>query len=237
MALAAILSVESTGSFVNATDRGGNGVTGEGTSSIDWGNVASGNFNSGYQFGGETLSTDNEGTFLLGTLTHRNGVIWKSNETLVSSDLDIDISGTLAGQDFSVSETLSIDHIESLNSLSPCPYTNTSPCGDTVSFGLFDLFKFKVNLDGISYLLKISGLFDNVDGSGEAVTGFATEEMAYSSAYLVGSLTMLEMETPPTTPPTTPPVTPIPLPAAGLLLIGAIGTLLFGRRRVSVQDH
>lgn len=226
-AAAALLEVDAvSGVFGNGVVNPGQGgdLQGSGSSSINWGEVAHGSFNSAYSFEGQDVSADS-GAFVLGQFEHRNGNNWRRSTDLTSVDLSVDVAGTFAGQAFSFGRTVSLTHDETHNEAQACSEGGSNPCGDTVLFSPFDPFELAIESGDFLYTLSIAGFFDAPE-DGDVVEDFFTAERERNYAYLVGQITVETLtEQEPEEP------APVPLPAAGWLLAGAVGAAAALRRR------
>lgn len=120
-----------------------------------------------------------ESEFLLGTLRHFNNPV--SLSTIVTS-VDLVIALDLAGIGIKEFEfTFLID--ETANSLNPCPYGDTQPCADAITWN--NAFAPQNFSDGgINYTLELLGF-----GSGGSITQFISDEGTTNSAGLYARIT------------------------------------------------
>src|SRR5262245_6326687 len=113
---------------------------GDPTSSINWGSVAAGAPQSGYDFtktvpGTQTLPPAPTPLFPLGTFTHRNFPVNDPSLTSVKLDvvLMLNVDGVLTGP---LTFTFTFNHVETPNNQNPCPYPTPAGegCTDRVTF-------------------------------------------------------------------------------------------------------
>ncbi|NNE87821.1 MAG: VPLPA-CTERM sorting domain-containing protein [Silicimonas sp.] len=228
-AISASLSLNSIdGVWQNASPS----VSGEGTSQIRWGTPAyttdgsfysqlayllNGGQQSGYDFdaSGDMVVEDNT-TFVLGTFTHLNYPI---RDTLLTS-VDLSLSFMIDGVTEAITSVFSFDHWETHNEAEVCANgegredgLNISGCADRVTATLNEAMSETFVIDGVTYVLDISGFLYE----GELMTDFWTLENQSNEALLVGSFRVVPSE--------------VPLPATGLLLLGGLAGMAMVRRR------
>ncbi|MEO9823386.1 MAG: THxN family PEP-CTERM protein [Paracoccaceae bacterium] len=214
-AMAASLSINSIdGVWQNATPS----VDGEGTNQIRWGAPAYDNGPSGYDFdpSGDMTVLD-ETSFVLGTFTHLNFPILAPGLT----NVDLALSFMIEGVSDAITTVFSFDHWETHNEASVCAngdgqrvgVNNSFGCADLVSATLNDAQSETFDIDGVTYVLDITGF----QHEGELMTSFWTEENATNEAHLLGSFRVVPTE--------------VPLPASGMLLLGGLAGIAMVRRR------
>ncbi len=186
----------------NAMPNNVTNLQGEGTSTLSWG---TGNPQSSYVFDVMTTPALNvSNPFDLGTFTHNNYPI--TGTFLQSVDLDITVSGDIDGTAFSIVRTFTFTHTETSNVSSQCP-GDPNPCPDKVDFDNDYSATEVVDMNGDLYTIILSGF----QQGGVPVTSFLTQEGQANSAILQASWEIVPA--------------PVPLPAAGVLLLGAVGGL------------
>jgi hypothetical protein len=184
------------------------------TASIFWGvpGPSGTGLQSGYTFTGDappTFAAPTDGSiFSLGEFDHDNEPILLSGNRLSTVDLNVVIDTAIG----SFNPIYQLTHLETPNT-EPCALPSDTPCADTVTISITEVAIGQVTLGGYVYSLFIDGFLNS---EGEVVTALVTQEQGVNNAHLVGRIT----------------VAPIPLPAAGLLLVGALGGLgLMSRRK------
>jgi hypothetical protein len=210
------------------TDANPAGVTGEGTNLIQWGTPSGQPDQSGYLFDGAGASMNllSNTDFDLGTFTHQNnpinGVVLSDAELTVSIGLSIDSGAT----EF-VTAVFDFEHLETPNlpsSSNPDPSQtcanglpnatgiNINGCADRVTATQNAAFSQSFVVDGDTYTFDFSGFLFN----GDLLDEFWTRETVDNSAVLRARFTS---------------VAAVPLPAAGLLMLAALGGLGLARRK------
>jgi hypothetical protein len=208
-------------------------VSGEGTSQIRWGDPArstdgpfyaqlgyllDGGQQSGYNFDASPdMVVEDDTTFVLGTFTHLNFPI---RGTLLES-VDLSISFMVEGVAEAITSVFSFDHWETHNEADVCAdgdgqgegRNNSNGCADRVTATLNEALSEMFTIDGVTYVLDITGFLHE----GELMTEFWTLENATNEALLIGSFQVVPSE--------------VPLPATGLLLLGGLAGMAMTRRR------
>lgn len=177
---AAINLSTATGTWSNAT---GNPVnyTGNGTSTIHWGNPVSGGNKSGYNYTG--LAPQNnigvDTAFAIGTFTHYNYPI--TGNTLTGVDLNVHEGLTVDGTAVSFSGTYKFNHNETPN------VGGNNCCNDIVTFlnNMSTLSTFKVN--GQDYTIALIGF--KTTANGPLLSQFSTIEGKTNTATLYAKVT------------------------------------------------
>ncbi len=224
VAHAATLTVDGiAGKFVNtkSLNVAYGALKGTGTNTINWGTPwTAADTKSSYTFAGSPTTQSQTGSFLIGSYTHKNGVIAGRSDSLVSTDLEVSVSGLAGSIAYSILSAFSLAHDETLN-YTGCPAAQ-NPCGDLVT--ITNKTQGSVTItDGLSvYQLLIDGFVESLGGP--IVTSFLTAENRSKTLYLQASLRL-------TTTPPPPPPPPVPLPAGGVVLLTGIATLAVVRRR------
>lgn len=221
--LASALTVTSIeGVWQNASD----GVSGEGTSDIRWGRPA-GQGQSGYSFNaaGTSLETVPDTSFVLGTFSHLNFPVYGP----FLERVDLAVSFTIEGLSSAFTSVFSFSHDETLNDAARCASgaagvgVNVNGCADHVMATLNERKSESFTLDGVEYVLDVSGL----QHEGALMTDFWTVENAENSAQLLAEFRVVGGENPPPPPPPE-----VPLPASGWLLLAAVAGLMAKGRRL-----
>jgi len=191
------------------------GVSGEGTTSIRWGNPAGWPYQqSGYDWvnGTPPAIVANEGdAFSLGTFTHLNFPV--TGTSLNSADLEVGISienGPV------VNTVYNFEHLETPNNAYVCAAGGSRPCPDLVTAALDLGASESFTIGTIEYVFNVLGF--STDGGQTITDSFLTLEEQSNSAELFATFTTRSSV--------------VPLPAAGWLLVAGIGGLAaMGRRR------
>lgn len=210
-----------TGTWSNPV--GGSGVAGEGTNVLSWGSETQ---RSEYIF--SPIGTPESFPlpampFVLGVFTHDNRPI-PLGSGIDGADLDLSFDMTFANggsASFSGAVTFAFLHDETPNSANPCADggangvgVNINGCADAVQI-TNATFTDSVVIGKLRYTFKLLGFLD--DDLNEFETLW-TQEDGETPALLWGAVH----------------VAPIPLPAAGFLLLGALGGLgLMARRKAA----
>jgi hypothetical protein len=195
---------------------GGSNVNGVGTNTLSWGG---GNPQSSYVFTGDAPPAFGGilpgAVFDLGTFTHNNFPILLPAISMAT--LAVDVTGTLfldgvnSGV-FSIMSTFDFEHNETPNSL-PCDPTGATICPDVVTLMLNEGASETIEIDGVSYILDITGF---VVG-GVLVDQYVTEENQENDAILQGRFREV--------------TSVIPVPAALPLFLSALAGFGFMSRR------
>lgn len=195
-------------------------LTGNGTSSLRWGVAASSQTTrSGYDFASTgPVTQTTAGSFLLGKYTHTNGTIWTSSTQLSRSDLTVGVSGTANGQAFKLQSIYRVFHKETQNAVGVCPSGTPRPCGDLITLKLLSGAPLVITQGNTIFTILIDGFVRSLGGP--IVTNLLTPENQKRSLFLQASLQVSTIPPP-----------PIPLPAAGFVMLGALGALAAIRRR------
>lgn len=195
-------------------------LTGQGTNQIRWGTAANANTTrSGYLFAKSGPITQvGAGSFLLGRFTHKNGTIWSNSVDLRHSDLSLNLSGTADGQAFTLSSAFRMFHRETQNGAPVCP-AGGRPCGDLIGILGLSGAPLVITQGNTVFTIIIDGFVRKLGG--KIVNHLITPENRKRSLFLQASVQVTTLPPPP----------PVPLPAAGWLLVGAVGALAALRRR------
>lgn len=177
---------------------------------IRWG-TSTGDGQSGYVFDGRStpITTSEDTNFVLGDFTHNNFPI--NGSALASARLDITAQLKLDGNPISGGPFFfSFQHDET-NNRRPCNPSGATVCPDVVSISSVSQGQtFKIG--DKDYTLAFAGFQVN----GNTVSQFVTEEGQANTAQLIGRFSVAQ----------------VPLPAAGWLLVSALGGLgVMSRRR------
>lgn len=197
-------------------------LQGVGTSTIKWG-VPGRNtkLKSKYAYKNTgPVTQTSSGSFLIGQFTHTNGTIWASSTQLRGANLNLSLSGAADGQAFSLNSVFNFLHDETPNAATVCGAGGTNPCGDQVNISLLSGAPLVITQGSTIFTILIDGFVRSLGGT--VVSSFMTPELAQTPLYLQASLSISSVPQPPSS---------VPLPAGGLLLIGAIGVLGALRRR------
>ncbi|MCI2400412.1 THxN family PEP-CTERM protein [Aliiroseovarius subalbicans] len=215
-ATAATVSISSIeGVWQNSLLSDGGTATGEGTSSISWGQPATNLGASGFSFTSSSTPIVNDNPFEVGIFSHYNNPIYFTS--LLSTDLLVNVTGSVGGIGFSLMSSFSLTHDETSNS-GTCEYSGITVCPDRVSLVSSVTPTSSLEADGQIHTFFLDGF----DTGGGPFTFFDTEENGLNTAVLVG-----RFETTPS---------PIPLPAAGWMMLAAIGFLGAARKfRIPVR--
>ena len=205
-------------------------ITGDGTSSIAWGGTRRRDrTQSGYSFDGKATSNLASGVdFDLGTFTHNNRPIPPS-ASIRSATLTVAINVLIGSTTRTVETVLDFTHFETPNRpprRGLCANAerngvgvNSAGCADRVTVAKNIASTNTYVIDGITYVLEITGL----QFEGKTFSEFWTREQAANAATLRARFTVTE--------PPPPPPSPVPLPATLPMLLAGLGALALYRRR------
>ena len=209
-ASSATVTIDSiTGTWGNVQG-GGSTVNGEGTSSIRWGQPATVNGQSGYDFvAANTPQVNPLSTFDVGEFTHLNWPIFAPS--ISGADLTVTVDGDVDGSVFSIGGTYSFSHFETPNGAAACGAGGGNPCADLVTLLGGVSTSAAVNIDGNEYFFNLLGFADLGAGSSMFLT---QEGQTNSAGGLRGAFSITPDE-----------MMPIPLPASMWLMLGGVGVL------------
>lgn len=188
---------------------------------LRWG---AGGARSGYDFDAAEVpfSSAEDTAFALGTFTHLNYTI-NNNTSIKNATLKVTYTFSIdGGASQTKSSTFLFDHWETPNADNPCADggtngsgINAGGCADRViartNAGASQTFE----IGGVEYALDVTGF----TVGGTPMTQFWTQEGKTNDAVINARFVTLSS------------IAPIPLPAGGLLLLGALGGLGVMRRR------
>lgn len=247
MVIAAAITVGACGAAVAATvgvagvsgtwttlmpPNGPTNVKGLDTSAVSWGTpYGNSKKQSGYSFVGAAageIETDKD--FDLGTFTHNNFVI-NAGTSITGANLGIIIDLVIGDVTRVVNAAFSFDHWETKNngeSNGRCADggkrgagVNAAGCADRVTINDNTSSSESFEIDGFMYILEITGF----TVAGQFFSQFWTSENAENSAILKARFTLVGPATgggggEPIEQPS-----PVPLPAAGWMILSALGAL------------
>ena len=214
------------------------GFSGRNTNTINWGTVHSSSttgLQSGYSFAGTAAGQIETGKdFLLGTFTHNNFVIVQGT-SIKRADLSIGINLMIGGVSKAVNAAFSFNHDETNNfgegnglcangkANNVAGDVNQAGCADRVTISKNKALDQSFEIDGLLYILEITGFTI----SDKLFSEFWTVEDKKNEAVLKARFTQVG-----TVPPKGEPTpSPVPLPAAGWMLLAAVGVLSAARAR------
>lgn len=179
---AADFTATSSGKWINLEGRPDLTFTIDPDNEVRWGNpIPSNGPQSGLRFDGESdfgITIDED--FKVGTLTHFNKPIaFNSAADLARIEISLDLDG-IGPQVFS----FDLDINETPNG-GPCPVGDI-PCPDIISFPETGLAEESFFFDGMRYTLQLTSF---MDGEGNNVIDFVSEEGGDNSAMLFGRIT------------------------------------------------
>jgi hypothetical protein len=218
---AATYTFDVDGDFTDAVN--GERVAGEGSDRLSWGGLSN-NRRSAYVFDGKNPTGEiGLGSVLpvtLGIFDHNNYRI-PDDTGIKGATLSVDVGVNVGGVSQKLSPlSFALTHDETDNRDSTCANgepnrqgVNSNGCADRIEFvsNPFDTTTFQA--DGILYTVRVLGFFD--PRTEEKLGSFWTKEESDNVAELRGEISA------------------VPVPAAGLLLLGALGGIgaLASRRR------
>ncbi len=192
---------------------------GTSTSSLRWGEAATANGKSGYDFTivdpGSLDISEEQRQFEIADFTHLNFPVYPPS--LESARLEILISLDVDGQATTLSNTFSFTHNETTNDAAQCPGQAT-PCDDLVTVSGDNMFGGQLMIDGVEYFLQVEGF--KATANGPILNFFQTTEGQKNTAGLwVSFKTEQELQA------------SVPLPAGAWLMVSGIGALAVARKR------
>lgn len=241
-ASAATVEVSSVGGTWTALvpPQGPTNVKGIGTNVVSWGTpFGGGRRQSSYSFVGAASGPLTTGVdFNLGTFTHNNFVIAKRT-SITGAGLSVAINLMIGGASRVVNTAFNFAHWETTNngeSNGRCANggangsgVNRAGCADRVTLLNNPSSNQSFVIDGFRYILEITGF----TRGGQFFTEFWTQERLANSAMLRAKFTLIGPDRVDSGGPIDPAPSPVPLPAAGWLMLAAIGALAAARARRS----
>ena len=208
-------------------------IVGLNTGSVSWGvPIRAGGQQSGYTFVGSAPGQiESDKDFNLGMFTHNNFVI-VTGTSIAGAALGLVVNMVVGGKPRSLPASFNFSHDETLN-IGEAGFCkngltnfgtgdNRNGCADRVAILNNTAQKESFEIDGLLYILEITGF---IKGS-STFSEFWTVENEANSAYLRARFTFVGRAGP-----IDPPPSPVPLPAAGWLLLAALGALGAARAR------
>lgn len=198
-ASAAEIKITDVDGIWTATDPGATAVSGVNTNVIQWGDPATNNGPSGYEFFGAStpFDVDEEVNFDLGTFTHFNFPVFEP--TLNTARLEVTSTIDVDNTERTIASIFDFTHLETTNTLDPCPDgdangdgANVNGCADRVSFEFNAGASDSLTVGGVEYFVEIAGFFYN----GELANEFWTEEETENEAILKGVVSSRQVEVP-----------------------------------------
>lgn len=228
------------GKWTGATAEGaGSNVTGQNTNRISWGQARSRNGQSGYGFVGSAVGVFETGKeFQIGTFTHYNRPI-TTGTSITGANLGLAVSIVLGSLNQAIIASFNFVHNETPNQGTngvcadggkPGVARNANGCADRVTILDNSASQVPFELDGVLYVLEITGFITN----GQAFSEFWTRENAENSAILLARFREVGRTTSSGggggggggTP------SPVPLPGAAWLILSALAAMVMvGRKR------
>lgn len=220
-------------------------VNGLNTNTVSWGTPFVGAGGSGqqssYSFIGEAAGQIETGkNFNLGTFTHNNFVI-NTGTSIEGANLSVGVNLMIGGVSKAINAAFHFDHDETKNAGEAnglCKNgganhvdLNLNGCADRVSIQNNTNNNQSFEIDGFLYILEITGF----TVAGKLFSEFWTTENAKNSAELQARFTLVgAVPGVPGVPgggEPVPPPAPVPLPAAGWMILSALGALAATRAR------
>ncbi len=223
---AATISLQDvTGTWGDATGNPSN-LTGLGTSSVGWGVpfYSPAGHQSGYDFVGHSSNSISANTdFALGTFTHHNNPI-VSGGSISGIKLSVSFNVSFDGSpEQTFNSVFDFSHLETNNLAPTCADggangqgVNANGCADRVMATVNPTLTQEFTFGNQVYTLTLSGFLRD----GLPFDELWTMEEASNSALLLASFAVRDL-----------PPAPVPLPAAGLLLGGAIAAMGLAAKR------
>lgn len=188
---------------------------GLGTSAVSWGTPWNGGPQSGYEFEGATSTANLPNTdFVMGIFTHNNNTI-TAGTSITGATLRVAFSffiDTAPGDIITRIAEFRFDHNETPNGAEPCADggangagVNVNGCADEVTVRTNPNYREAFEIEGVRYVFDVTGF--------QVGSSFWTTERRSNATQLTGRFTEEANLAP----------APIPLPAAGWMLLAALG--------------
>lgn len=243
-AFAATVAVSGVGGSWTALlpPTGPTNINGLNTNSVSWGTAYNGTFagdpngkQSGYSFIGAAAGNIETGKeFNLGTFTHNNFVI-NAGTSIESASLSVVVNLVIGGVSKAVATSFNFVHNETANNpaggvcadgAANGAGANVNGCADSVKILNNKASTQNFVIDGFEYILEITGF----TVAGQMFSEFWTTENQANSASLSARFALVG-PTGGTGGGDEPVPSPVPLPAAGWMMLAAIGALTATRAR------